>query len=540
LRIGPVEGRAQAHYTVLLLLHLAGLFLEHFDSIIIGSGHNGLVCAAYLARAGQRVLLLEAATVPGGLASTREFHPGFCVSVAHSLNQFAPRIATELQLAKHGFGGVGEPMPTIGLAEDGQHVQVEHDEITGVSAEDARAYQQYRRLMERCAAALQPSWLKTMPRVGNNSLSELFTFAQVGLKLRMLGKDDMREFLRIAALPARDLMDEYFSSELLKAVLAWDGLIGSTQAPRSPNNTVLTMLYRMSGEHKGAHSIPAGGLDALISALVLAATSAGADLRCDAPVRSVLVEGDEGGQRATGVELEDGTRIGAARVISSADPKRTFVKLLGARHLEIEFGNRIKRLRSRGFVAKLHLALQGLPAFTGLDQPRGRMIIAPQMDTIEFAWDDAKYGRNPEQAVMELVIPSLYDPGLAPAGQHVLSAHVMYIPYDLDGGWTEANRAALQEDLLETLSTYAPGLREQVLYAELLTPCDLERDWHVTGGHWHHAELAMDQMLMMRPTYEAAQYSTPIPGLYLCGAGCHPGGGVMGAAGHNAAREILK
>ena len=513
--------------------------MENFDSIVIGGGHNGLVCASYLARAGQRVLVLEAAPEFGGLAATREFHPGFKLSVAHSLNQFSDRVARELKLATHGFSGVGDAIPTIGMSPDGNHVRIERNTITGASTEDTRAYQQFRQLMERCAGALQPFWHKTMPRVGNNSLAELLTFAQVGIKLRLLGKDDMREFLRIAALPARDLMDEYFSNDVLKATLAWDGLIGSTQAPRSPNNTVLTMLYRMSGEHKGMHSIPRGGMQALIDALVNAATSAGAQLRCAAPVRRVLVESDDNGQRACGVELGDGTRIAASRVISSADPKRTFIDLLGARHLEIGFGNRINRLRSRGYVAKLHLALRNLPTFSGLDKPLGRMIMAPRLDTIEFAWDDAKYGRCPEQPVMEVTIPSLHVPDLAPAGQHVLSAHVMYIPYELEGGWTQARRTALQAQLLQSLSDYAPGLQEQVLHCELLTPVDLERDWHVTGGHWHHGELAMDQMLMMRPTYEAAQYGTPIPGLYLCGAGSHPGGGVMGAAGHNAAREIL-
>ena len=206
------------------------------------------------------MLLLEAASEFGGLAATREFHPGFKLSVAHSLNQLSARVARELQLASHGFSGVGEAIPTIGMSPDGNHVRIERNTITGASTEDTRAYWEFRQLMERCAGALQPFWHKTMPRVGNNSLTELLTFAQVGIKLRLLGKDDMREFLRIAALPARDLMDEYFSNDVLKATLAWDGLIGSTQAPRSPNNTVLTMLYRMSGEHKGMHSIPRGGL----------------------------------------------------------------------------------------------------------------------------------------------------------------------------------------------------------------------------------------------------------------------------------------
>lgn len=514
--------------------------MQHYDTIIIGAGHNGLVCAAYLARAGQKVLVLEAGKEPGGLASTREFHPGFRVSVAHTLNHFSPKVIAELNLDRHGFSGVGAAMPTIGLAADGNHVRVDGNAVTGGSGRDAGNYPDYIAQMRRFAAALQPSWLKTMPRVGNNSLSELLTFAQIGLKLRLLGKQDMREFLRVAALPARDLMDENFDSELLKATLSWDGLIGSRQAPRSPNNTVLTMLYRMLGEHAGAHSLPAGGLEALVSALVGAAGEAGAELRYSAVVSRLVVNGDENGLRVTGVELADGEQLGATRVVSATDPRRTFVELLGVENLEIEFSNRIKRLRCDGYVAKLHLALSGLPEFTGLERPDGRMILAPTMDTIEFAWDDAKYGRVPQQPVMEVLIPSLREPSLAPEGQHVLSAHAMYIPYKLEGGWTREARQALQARLIDTLCQYAPGLRERILHAQLLTPADLQADWHVSGGHWHHAELAMDQMLMMRPTYEAAQYATPVPGLYLCSAGCHPGGGIVGAAGHNAAREICK
>jgi phytoene dehydrogenase-like protein len=514
--------------------------LQQYDTIIIGAGHNGLVCAAYLARKGQKVLVLEASETLGGLASTREFHPGFKASVAHTLNQFSAKIAAELQLERHGYAGAGTPIPTVGLGLDGNHVQVHNGTVTGASEADAEKYGEYIALLKRCAGALEPSWLKTMPRIGNNTLKELLTFAQVGLKLRLLGKKDMREFLRIASLPARDLMDENFDSELLKAALSWDGLVGSRQAPRSPNNTVLTMLYRMVGENNGAHSIPAGGMESLIKALAGAATGAGAQLQLGAPVEKIVVAANEQGLSTTGVKLVDGSELSATRVVSGADPKTTFLDLVGVENLEIEFSNRINRLRSDGFVAKLHLALDGVPEFTCLDKPDGRMILAPNMDAIEFAWDDAKYGECSEHPVMEVLVPSLADPSLAPAGQHVLSANVMYIPAAPKGGWDEAKQQALCEQLVNTLCQYAPGLREQILHAQLLTPADLERDWRVTGGHWHHTEFAMDQLLMMRPTYEAAQYSTPIPGLYLCGAGCHPGGGVMGGAGHNAAREILK
>jgi len=257
-------------------------------------------------------------------------------------------------------------------------------------------------------------------------------------------------------------------------------------------------------------------------------------------VDRILVEGSADGLAATGVLLANGDKLQADRVISATDPKRTFLNLVGAENLNIGFTNRIRRLRCDGFVAKLHLALKGAPEFSGLETASGRMIIAPELDAIEFAYDDAKYGECPQDPVMEVVVPSLHDDSLAPAGQHVLSAHVMYVPYALKGGWTDDARQAMLQRSIDTIEKYAPGIREQILHGELLTPADLEQRYHVTGGHWHHTEFAMDQLLMMRPTYEAAQYRTPIPGLYLCSAGCHPGGGLMGAAGHNAAREILR
>jgi phytoene dehydrogenase-like protein len=296
----------------------------------------------------------------------------------------------------------------------------------------------------------------------------------------------------------------------------------------------------MAGESKGAHAIPAGGVNGLIEALSAAAGAAGAEIRCGAAVSQVTIGSSADGLVANGVELADGEQIAAGCVISSVDPKRTFLDLVGVEHLEIGFTNRIRRLRCDGFVAKLHLALNGVPEFAGLPQPDGRMIIAPQMDDIEFAFDDAKYGECSAQPVMEVVVPSLHDPSLAPTGQHVLSAHVMYVPYRLKGGWSDAARELICERAVDTIARYAPRIREQIVHQELLTPLDLERSYSVTGGHWHHAEFAVDQMFMMRPTYEAAQYRSPIPGLFLCGAGCHPGGDLMGGAGHNAAREVLR
>jgi phytoene dehydrogenase-like protein len=507
--------------------------LNRYDSIIIGAGHNGLVCAAYLAKKGQKVLVLESSETIGGLAASREFHPGFRTSVAHAVNHFPTKIIRDLGLESFGLKTPSEPLPMVGLGQDGNHVILHKKTVSGVGESDVESYRELSALMQRFADALEPFWLKTIPRIGFNSLADLLTLGRMGLSVRMLGKTEMREFLRVVALPVRDLMDENFDHEILKALLSWDGLIGSKLAPRSPNHSVLAMLYRMVGEQQGS----VGGL---IEALHSAATASGAEVRTGTAVDRILVEADEKGLRAHGVKLGNGEIISAERVISAVDPQTTFLKLVGVENLEIQFTNRIRRLRCDGYVAKLHLALNGLPVFTDLAETGGRMIIAPEMDAIEFAFDDAKYGGCSKQPVMEIVIPSLHDASLAPAGQHVLSAHVMYVPYRLKGDWDEATRNDFIEKAIDTIARYAPGIREQIIHQELLTPLDLEQTFNVSGGHWHHTEFALDQSLMMRPTYEAAQYSTPLPGLYLCGAGSHPGGDLTGGPGHNAAQEILR
>jgi phytoene dehydrogenase-like protein len=514
--------------------------LDRYDSIIIGAGHNGLVCAAYLAQSGQRVLVLEASDTPGGLGASREFHPDFHASIAHTVSHFPRKIAGDLKLAVHGFVTTPQPLPTIGLSLDKKHIVLHRGSVSGTSTDDAESYLKYSRLMHRFAGVLKPFWLRKMPRIGMNNLADLMTFAHIGLNIRRIGKKDMREFLRIISLPARDLMDEFFDNDTLKATLSWDGLIGSKLAPRSPNSAVLAMLYRMAGESGGAHTVPAGGVSGLIDSLCASATASGAEIRTSTRVDRISIGGNADGLKAQGVQLDNGEKIEAEHIISAADPQRTFLDLVGIEHLDIGFTSRIRRLRCDGYVAKLHLALNELPEFDGLQQANGRMIIAPNMDAIEFAFDDAKYGDCPTEPVMEIVLPSVHDTSLAPTGKHVLSAHVMYVPYQLRNGWSSEARDLICERAINTIARYAPRIREQIIHQEFLTPADLEQSYRVTGGHWHHAEFSMDQMLMMRPTYEAAQYDTPIPGLFLCGAGCHPGGDIMGGAGHNAAREILK
>ena len=506
--------------------------MSRWDTIVIGAGHNGLVCASLLAQAGQRVLALDAGSSVGGLARAHEFHPGFRAPVAHTVSHFARPVADALGLAKHGLRWA-DPPPLVGLGGGGAPRVIQGARLSGASTADQAAWPAFMERLQAYAAALEPYWLRTIPRIAQAPLGELALFGRMGWSLRRLGKPAMREFLRQFALPTRDLVDEHFEDETLKALIGWDGLIGSRMAPRSPNNAVLMMLYRMSGA-------PVASVANLVAALEAAARAAGAELRTDAAVAHVRIGRGNDGLRATGVTLADGSELEADRVVSSADPQTTLLGLVGARHLEIGFTNRIRRLRCNGLVAKLHLALDGLPSFHGLERPAGRLVLADSQDEIEFAFDGSKYGELPDRPVLEAAFPSLQDATLAPEGGHVLSAHVMYVPGELRGGWTDEARSALAERVLDRLAAQAPDLRRHIVGQQLLTPQDIEARHGVRGGHWHHTEFALDQMLMMRPTYEAAQYRTPIEGLWLCGAGTHPAGDLTGAAGHNAAREVLR
>ena len=348
----------------------------------------------------------------------------------------------------------------------------------------------------------------------------------------------MREFLRIAAINIFDVLEEKFESPLLKGALALDAVLGMHAGPRS-GNTVLALLHRLSGAPDGQQvslALPKGGMGAVTGALAASAQAHGAEIRVSSPVSSILLAGD----RVAGVRLESGEELAAQTVVSGADPKTTLLGLIGARNLEAGFARRVQNLRMKGTAAKLHLALSALPEFRGVPaaQAGERLVIAPDPDYVERAFNPAKYHEYSEQPVLEITIPSVHDPELAPAGQHVLSAIVQYAPYDLAGSWS-AGRDRFLEIVLDMLERFAPGLRRQIVGVELLTPVDIEREFRISGGHWHHGELALDQYLMLRPVPGAAHYAMPLAGLYLCGAGCHPGGGVMGAAGRNAARVIL-
>ena len=514
---------------------------DKYDVVLVGAGHNGLVCATYLAKSGKKVLVLEANASPGGCAATREFSPGYSVSsCAQWLNQLHPAVTRDLALESHGLQWAARELASISLDLDGQHLTQRGDHVEGgnVTAADSTAFREFHAKTTKFATLLAKAFEARAPKLVESNLTDRLTLIKLGLGLKMLGRDDMSDLMRIILINMYDVMEENFDSAQLKGLLSLDSLLGSHMGPRTPS-TVFGYLYRRVGEvfgHTG-HAQVKGGMGALGQAMAASAQAAGVEIRLSSAVASIDV--DVG--RVTGVTLADGQRIAAAIVVSNADPITTFERLIGLRNLETDTARRVSQIRCTGGTAKLHLALNGLPRFTGLDdrQLGQRLVIAPDMNYIERAFNAVKYKEYSTAPALDISIPTVHDAELAPDGGHVLSAIVQFAPYAPEGGW-EAHRATFTQRVVDCIARYAPGIEQQIVASELLTPADLERDYGMTRGHWHHGELGMDQVLMMRPFPGATQYNAAFDGLYLCGAGTHPGGGVMGLAGRNAAREIIK
>ncbi|QEX23177.1 FAD-dependent oxidoreductase [Hypericibacter adhaerens] len=518
---------------------------NQYDAIVIGAGHNGLVTAAYLGKAGLRTLVVEANERPGGAAVTREFAPGFKTSaVAHLLHALHPRVIRELGLEGHGLKPRQHAAGTTALLPGGGRIDISGDvaataaSIGKVSHADGEAWAPVMARLVRLSSALGDFLLKTppSPAPGSNDFQTKLALGMFALKLRMLGKKDMLELSRILTINVADLANDFFESDAIKGLLSLEATLGVYLGPRSPN-TVFNLLYRLSSFGKnglGGFYLPAGGMGSVVEALVKAATVAGVTLRTGAPVEHLLIEKEI----ATGVVLKSGEEIRAPIVASSADPQRTLLHLVPPGNLDIEFSKRIRHLRMNGCVAKIHLAMDGLPE--ALKASGGRVVVAPSIDHVEHAFDDAKYGRVAEKPALEIVIPTLADPGLAPAGKHVLSMLFQYAPYRLRNTPPDQARAQVFERGLALLEEMAPGTRGLVRAAETLTPHDLETQFGLSGGQWHQGEVTLDQVFFLRPAASFQRYRMPVPGLWLCGAGVHPGGNVSGAAGANAAREILK
>jgi len=518
-----------------------------YDAIIIGGGHNGLVCAAYLARAGKRVLVLERNERLGGAAVSEQVFPGYTFSVySYVVSLLRPEIIRDLDLPRHGLHilpleSTLTPLPNGDcLAQWGDHDR-NRAELARHSLRDAEAYDEFGRLMHQMARAVRPLLGMTPPDPASLSPRNITGTLRLARHLRGLGAEQFHTLGKLMTMSAADYLDQWFECEALKATKAASGIIGTLAGPRSPG-TAYVLLHHYMGEIDGvfrAWGFAKGGNGSVSGAIAEAARGWGAELRTGATVARVLLSNG----RATGVALDNGDEIQAGLVVSNADPRRTFLDLVGAAHLPDEFAAAIRRYRFRGASGKVNLALDALPDFTCLPgngpHLRGAISISPSLDYLERAYDDAKYGEFSRRPYMDIIIPSAIDPSMAPPGKHVMSIFAQYAPYHLNGGWSDARREAFGDAVIDTLAEYAPNLKAAILHRQVITPADIERRVSLTEGNIFQGELSLQQMLFLRPAPGWTQYRTPVQGLYQCGAGAHPGGGVMGASGRNAAMTIL-
>ena len=518
------------------------------DIVIIGGGHNGLITAFYLAKAGYKPLVLERNAQVGGAAVTDEFHPGFrCSTLAHAAGPILPSVLRDMQLEKHGLRLITPEVCVTVLSPDGRALSLYQDagksaqEIAAFSQKDAAKYLEFAQSLGKIGKVIGEALATTPPDIDHPSRGDLWSMLKTGRAIRKLGKRDMFRLLRWGPMAVADLASEYFETELLRAVIAARGVFGTFLGPWSAGSALVLLIRAAGDPHPaGSAALAAGGMGAVTQAMASAAKSAGAEIRTSAEVIEIRVQNGA----ATGVLLSTGEEIHAKAVVSNADPKRTLLKLTDPTHLSPDFVQKLQHYRGNGTVAKVNLALSGLPTFTAFKNGdastlKGRIHIGHEIDYLERAFDESKYGNFSKQPYLEATIPSLTDPTLAPEGKHVMSIYMQYAPYKLKGDWEE-QRKALGQTVVQTLAQYAPNLPELILTHQIITPLDLEETYGLTGGQIFHGELALDQFFTMRPLLDWARYRTPIEKLYLCGSGTHPGAGLTGGSGANAAREILK
>src|SRR3954471_15502529 len=522
--------------------------MTRYDVVIIGGGHNGLTAAAYLARAGRKVLVLERRHMVGGAAVTEEVFPGFRFSVAsYVVSLLRPEIIRDLDLPRHGLeilplDGTFTPMPSGDyLWRVNDHGKTRR-EIARHSRLDAEAYEEFGKAMLQMCRFAKPILGMVPPDPASLNPKELMKLLFVGKRFKEMSYDDQYNQVQLFTMSAIDYLDQWFETDVLKATMSASGIIGTFLGVRSPG-TAYVLLHHYMGEIDGAFrswGFARGGTGAISNAIADAAREAGVEIRTEATVSKIIVKDGA----AVGVVLDNGDYVTSSAVSSSVDPHLTFLKMVGPEHLPTELVDDVRRYKFRGSSGKVNLALDALPDFTALPGPgahlRGAISISPSIDYMERAYDEAKYGRYSRRPYIDIVIPSLTDPSVAPPGKHVMSCFVQYAPYHLrEGSWDE-HREAFGDTVVNTIAQYAPNIKDIILHRQVVTPLDLEREWGLTEGNIFQGELTLEQLFFLRPAPGWAQYKTPIRNLYMCGSATHPGGGIMGAPGRNAAIRMLK
>jgi len=526
------------------------MMTRSYDAIVIGAGHNGLVCAAYLAKAGRKVLVLERRHVLGGAAVTEEVYPGFKYSVfSYVVSLLRPEIIRDLELPRFGLQIIPlecafTPLPDGDSLCRWSDPEQTRREIERFSKRDAEIYPTYGQAMMQMGRFVKPILGMSPPNPASRNPAELWELLRLGRRFGGLTEEERVRKIKMFTMSAVDFLDQWFESDVLKATMSVSGIIGTFLGVRSPG-TAYVLLHHYMGEIDGAFrswGFSRGGTGQVSLAIAASAKHHGADIRPEAPTEKILFRDGN----ACGVVLEGGEEIRSRIVISSVDPHRTFLRFVGAEHLEPEFAEQIGRYKLRGSSGKVNLALDRLPEFSCRPGPgahlRGDIAISPSIDYLERAYDEAKYGEFSKRPFLNVVIPSLCDPSVAPAGKHVMSIFVQYAPYHLKQGaetWP-ARREAFGDAVIDTLTEYCPALKDSILHRQVLTPWDIEQQTGLTEGNIFQGELSLEQLFFLRPAPKWARYRTPVRNLWMCGSATHPGGGIMGAPGANAAREILK
>jgi phytoene dehydrogenase-like protein len=519
--------------------------------VIIGGGHNGLVASFYLARAGFKPIVLEARPMVGGMAVTEEVWPGFrCPILAHTGGPIRSEIVRDMALERHGLRMTKADARLTALSPEGGSITIYDDpaktaqHLAAVSPRDATPFKEFQEIILRLGKVFRHLAGSTPPDIDSPSKDDLLNGVTTGRMVRKLGRADIHRLLRWAPMPIADLMNEWFENPLLKAVIAARAIFGTSVGPHSPGTSNLLLLRSADDVNvAGPASFPIGGIGALTQAMAQASAAAGATIRTNAEVAAIVIKDG----RVAGIRLRNGEEITARAVISNADPVRTMLNLVDPVQLTPTFLQRVQQYRSSGVVAKLNLALDGLPKLPALDQRSdrdllcsGRIHIAPSMEYLERAFDCSKYGEFSRDPYLDVIIPTIADPSLAPPGKHIMSVYVQFAPYKLRTGNWKTQGDELADCALKTLARYVPDLSSRILHRQVITPADIETTYGTTGGHIYHGELTLEQFFTMRPLLGYARYRTPIPGLYMCGSGSHPGSGLTGCSGKNSAREIIK